>query len=1083
MRFARLHFAVLGVIVSLAAAFAPTAHAGTTYYWYGADTTLGGDGTWNTTLAYWSADTSSYSAVAWPNTTDYDAYFGGTSGGAVTISDNVTVGNLTLATDAYAFSAGTLGLGGGISASYLGSSTIGSCIALRASQTWNVSSGSLTVSGVVASSSDYQLVKSGEGALILSGVKTYAGTTIVDAGTLQITGSVSDTYDYIGYGVSSTGAATVSGVGSRWTASKFLYVGNSGGGTLSVAGGGSVSSGSSSYVGYSGSATGLVTVSGTGSAWTVGDTLNIGYAGSGTLNITAGGSVSSAYGNVAKGTGSRGVVTISGAGSRWDCGRLYIGNLGSGSLSVLDGGQLNVTNGSNSAPLVVGNGGVLTLNGGAISADRFGVITTGHFINQGGTFTMAGAGTVTTGTLSASGGLTSGGGNLIVGDQAGSNGCVAVNNGGTLSLTSGVLGVGNNGTPTGGSGTGNVTVANGTLYAHTILLGSSVGGSGSMSLQSQANLYVNGVLANGLTVAAGAMLLVVPQAAAAGGDADDDFEFVVSDSIAAGYLHDGDVVVSGGTLNTPNIKLGVTTGCTGTMTVTGGIVTAGNVYLGGSESETGGTGILTVSGGQPSAVNTLELWSASSSVTVCGSGTLTAGALMGFAGTIAVSDPSGGVALTVGSEADGWFAGAVTNGPTGPGSVLKVGGGTQTLSGNLTYTGTTTVAAGGLEVQDHALASSAISVNAGAALLYNTSNTITQGTTSISGGGTLSKSGSGRLTFGGAGGTITWALGAGATIDVQGGVLALGAVDHAENWSANRASLNIAAGAVCVTTAANVNVDALTGSGTLSGGYPDYGYLDATIGVNNGSGTFSGMIRDDIGPLNLVKTGSGTQTLAGANTYTGTTTVAAGALVFQGTASISAALTYTKTNVSAGALVFDYSGNTASGAGIAGQINAILTASYNGGTNSWASGTICSTLANTHSTDSYSLGWTNNTTTSAVTVKVVLYGDATLDGTVNIYDLGQVLANYNKSGVWATGDFNYDGTVNIYDLGNVLANYNKSLSLSGVNINPADYSGLDGEGIAALQGAGVHVVPEPGTLALLVAAAVGLLAYARRRRR
>jgi hypothetical protein len=75
------------------------------------------------------------------------------------------------------------------------------------------------------------------------------------------------------------------------------------------------------------------------------------------------------------------------------------------------------------------------------------------------------------------------------------------------------------------------------------------------------------------------------------------------------------------------------------------------------------------------------------------------------------------------------------------------------------------------------------------------------------------------------------------------------------------------------------------------------------------------------------------------------------------------------------------------------------------------------------------------------------------------------------------------GGRNIYDLGKVLANYNKSLTLTGVDVNTSEYPALDGEAVAALEAAGVNVVPEPGTLGLLTAGLVGLLARAWRRRR
>jgi fibronectin-binding autotransporter adhesin len=280
--------------------------------------------------------------------------------------------------------------------------------------------------------------------------------------------------------------------------------------------------------------------------------------------------------------------------------------------------------------------------------------------------------------------------------------------------------------------------------------------------------------------------------------------------------------------------------------------------------------------------------------------------------------------------------------------------------------------------------------------------------------------------------------------------------------------LQIGKGAASGTVIGNVNTgDVTNGTGTLAFNRSDAYEFSGAIG----------------GAGDVAQVGSGTTTLSGANTYTGTTYVKKGVLVIQGDAARANLLDAVGcTDIGTGKLVFSYSGS-AIGNTISDQIKSILTASYNGGTNSWTSGTICSTLANSHSTDSYALGWSNNTATSEVTVKVVLYGDATMDGTVNIYDLGQVLANYNKSGVWATGDFNYDGTVNIYDLGTVLANYNKSLSLSELSVDPSDYAGLDGQGVAALQAAGVNVVPEPGTLALLTAAAVGAIAYTSRRRR
>ena len=93
------------------------------------------------------------------------------------------------------------------------------------------------------------------------------------------------------------------------------------------------------------------------------------------------------------------------------------------------------------------------------------------------------------------------------------------------------------------------------------------------------------------------------------------------------------------------------------------------------------------------------------------------------------------------------------------------------------------------------------------------------------------------------------------------------------------------------------------------------------------------------------------------------------------------------------------------------------------------------------------LGWIDNTTTHQVSVGYTLYGDANLDGRVNVQDLAVLAANYRKSvNGWASGDFNYDGVVDVEDLALLAANYRHSLAS---DIVPA-YDGLDAAAIRAV---------------------------------
>ena len=91
------------------------------------------------------------------------------------------------------------------------------------------------------------------------------------------------------------------------------------------------------YIGYGSAATGLVSVSGPCSTW--GNySLFVGNSGSGTLSITNGGYVVSPYVCIACNPGSTGLLKVDSAGLALYNNYLYVGNSGSGMLSITNGG-------------------------------------------------------------------------------------------------------------------------------------------------------------------------------------------------------------------------------------------------------------------------------------------------------------------------------------------------------------------------------------------------------------------------------------------------------------------------------------------------------------------------------------------------------------------------------------------------------------------------------------------------------------------------------------------------------------------------------------------------------------------------
>jgi len=269
--------------------------------------------------------------------------------------------------------------------------------------------------------------------------------------------------------------------------------------------------------------------------------------------------------------------------------------------------------------------------------------------------------------------------------------------------------------------------------------------------------------------------------------------------------------------------------------------------------------------------------------TYSGGTTVTSGTLEGDT-TSLPGNITNNSALAFNQSTDGTFAGVIS----GTGSLEKLGIGKLSLTGSNTYTGGTTVTAGTLQGSASSLVGNI--TNNSALVFDQTSDGTYLGV--ISGTGSLEKQGAAKLTLSGAntysgGTTVTAGTLEGTTQSIQGNITNNSSLIFNQGTDGTYSGILSGMGSLEKLGSGKVS---LSGSNTHTGGTTvTAGTLEGSISslpgdiTNNSAlifnqsvdGTFAGVIS---GSGSLEKLGSGTVSLTGSNTYSGSTTVTSGTL-------------------------------------------------------------------------------------------------------------------------------------------------------------------------------------------------------------
>jgi fibronectin-binding autotransporter adhesin len=690
-------------------------------------------------------------------------------------------------------------------------------------------------------------------------------------------------------------------------------------------------------------------------------------------DLTVSGVIGGAFGLTKDGAGT---LVLSGANTYTGSTSISVGTLKLGAA----GGATNTPLGTTGSGTTVSSGACLDLNGYTLgTAEALSLNGTG--ISSGGALTNTG------GNASYSGAIT-----LVSATE------ISTTSSGSLTL-SGAIGGATVGLILDGAGTGTVSGVIGTISGTL-----TKNGTGTWTL-SGANTYTGATIINGGTLKAGritqafGITSAITLANTTGVALDVTGFSNAIGSLTGGGANGGNVTLGAATLTigsdntSPAAYSGIISG-TGAITKNG----TGTLMLSGANTYTGLTtvsagtlkngtnnvivGAVTVSDGGTYDLNgfsdTIGALTVSSGTTggtvTTGAGTLTLGGTVTSSGAATNALISGNLALganrifSVTNAADGLSVSAVISGNF---TLTKQGAGTLMLSGANTYTGTTTVSAGVLNIRNATALGS-----------------IASGTT----------------------------VSSGAAMEIQGGIT-VGAEPlniTSTGISSNGALRNISGDNTwggTITLAGNTTIQSDAGSLTLNASNAITATNRSLTLEGLGSGTISGTITTGSGTL--TKNDAGTWTLSGVNTYSGATTVSAGVLNIQnaqGTGTTAGGVTVSsgaalqlQGGITVGAEILSLNGTGISNDGALRNIS---------GDNTWR-GTI--TLAGTTSIQSdagnLTLNAANAITGTNWSLTLEGLGSGTISGTITT---GTGTLTKNDAGTWTLSGANtYTGATTI----------------------------------------------------------------------